>query len=136
MGTVIKMYGAVSGGAQPALAQIDVPAPGNIVGVEWAIRAVLATDFFVDAQLSFRSAASLATNDDRGIISEARLFYEITTTGSGQIHVNKYVQIPEVPVMGGERLYLHTDATAAVTGNVAVLVHFSFDLDKISMRRR
>lgn len=136
MGTVIKMIGTVSGGEQAAIAQIDVPMPGHLVGVDWASTGSLATDFFLYGQLSFRSTASFGTNDDRGIITEVRLTYEITTSGAGQLTLNKYVSLPDVPVMGGERLYLHSSSTAAVAGNMVALVHFDFDLDKVSMRRR
>lgn len=136
MGTVITMYGAIAGGAENAIAQIDVPMPGHLIGVDWDFDATLATDFVSHAQLSFRSAGSFFTNDDRGIISSVSLRYEITTTGSGLVSTEKYVQLPDVPVMGGERLYLHANSTAAVAGNCAVMIHFDFDLDKVSMRRR
>ncbi len=137
MGSIIKMFGVGTGGAEAAIAQIDVPSPGDIIGLQWAIRGSLAgADHFVDVQLSFRSTASFATNDDRGIISEVRVQNDLTTSGVALVEVNNYIQIPEVPIMGGERLYLHISATAAFAANVTCLVHFSFDMDKISVRRR
>jgi len=137
MGSIIKIYAAASGGAQEAAAQLEVPMPGAIIGVQWAIRGNLAgTDHFLDAQLSFRSASSFSTNDDRGVVSEGRLQHDLTTSGSFEGMVNIYVSLPDLPVMGGERLYLHLNSTASFSGAVSGLIHFSFDLDKISTRRR
>lgn len=137
MGSVIKMYGVLAGGAEAAIAQMDVPMPGDIIGVQWSLRGNLAgTDHFAEVQLSFRSTASFTTNDDRGLISEVRMQHDLTTSGSFEGMVNIYSSIPELAVMGGERLYLHANATASFAGAAIALVHFSFDLDKISTRRR
>jgi hypothetical protein len=136
MGTVIKMYAAGTGGTQDALATIDVPMPGHVVGLDWAVYASLATDFLLTAQLSFRSASAFATNDDRGIISEIKVGLEITTTGSVAPVWNKYLELPDLAIMGGERLYLHLKATASTVSEIVALIHFDFDLDKISTRRR
>lgn len=137
MGTVIKMYAAGSGGSQDAVAQVDVPMPGHIVGVDWAVRiAPSGADFLAEMQLSFRSSSSFTTNDDRGIISEVKFAGDLTTSGAANTAANKYVLLPDVPVMGGERIYLHLSVTASVVTANVVLVHFDFDLDKISMRRR
>jgi hypothetical protein len=136
MGTVIKMYAAGTGGAQDAVASIDVPMPGHMIGVDWSFYASLATDFVLAAQLSFRGSGAFVTNDDRGIVTEIRNALEITTTGSLQAAWNRYVPIPDIPVMGGERLFLHLTGTAAVASVIVALIHFDFDLDKVSMRRR
>lgn len=137
MGTVIKMFGTLAGGTENAIANIDIPMPGHIVGVSWAASFVLAgTDFNAEVQLSFRSTGSFSTNDDRGIIDDIRDGLDVTTSGAYKRGVNKYLNLPDLPVMGGERIYLHASSTASVTGGVACLVHFDFDLDKVSMRRR
>lgn len=136
MGTCIKMYSAITGGAQDAAAVIDVPSPGHLVGVQWGLRATLGADFVLSAQLSFRSTPSFSTNDDRGIISEILGSLDLTTSGVGWVNNPGYNLLPDIPVMGGERLYLHISTTASVTGAVVALVHFDFDLDKVSMRRR
>src|SRR3989304_1826360 len=137
MGSVIKMYGVFAGGAEAAIAPLDLPMPGNMTGVQWRVRGNLAgTDHFAEVQLSFRSTASFSTNDDRGIISEVNLQHDLTTSGSFEGHVNLYTSIPDLGVMGGERLYLHANSTASFTGAAIAMVHFDFDLDKISTRRR
>ena len=137
MGSIIKMYAAITGGNQDALATIDIPNPGHIVGVDWRGAPILAgTDFVMTGQLSFRSSSSFTTNDDRGIISEVSVASDITTSGGNVVIISKYVQIPDLPVMGGERLYIHVSSTASVIGPLVALVHFDFDMDKVSMRRR
>lgn len=138
MGSIIKMYsGTLTGGTQDALASIDVPMPGNIIGVQWASSVILAaTDFTADLQLSFRAQGSWVNNDDRGIVSEIKIRRDLTTSGDVAPQVNLYIQIPELSVMGGERLYLHALTTTSTAGNFTTLVHFDFDFDKISVRRR
>jgi len=136
MGSGIRMFALTTGGVQDALANIDVPMPGHLIGLDWALEASLATDFFFHAQLSFRPTGSWALNDDRGIISEVRTRLEITTTGSTSTGINKYVSLPDIPVMGGERLYLNAYATASVVATLGVMLYFDFDFDKISTRRR
>lgn len=137
MGTIIKMFGTVAGGTQDALATIDVPMPGHLVGVLWSGNPDLpGVDFSINAQVSFRSVGALQTNDDRGIVSEFRSGSDLTTSGDAPTGVNYYHPLPDVPVMGGERLYLHTSSTASTAGQLAALLSFDFDLDKISVRRR
>jgi len=131
------MYAAFSGGSQPAAAQLDVPMPGNILSVQWAISGALAgVDYFATAQLSFRSAQSFTTNDDRGIVSEVTGQSDLTTSGTALLAINQQFTVPEVAVMGGERLYLHLSSTASFVGVCVALVGFDFDFDKISTRRR
>lgn len=136
MGSVIKMYAAPAGGDE-TLATMDVPMHGNIIGVEWAAYADLDADGdLAEAQVSFRSAGSFNTNDDRGVISEIRMGIQLVTSGIGNNHVNKYTPLPDIPVGAGERLYLHTSNTASTPGLVSCLLHFSFDIDKVASRRR
>jgi hypothetical protein len=136
MGAVIKMQAAVAGGSESALATIDIPMPGSIVGAQWACNYDLDADLeSVVAQLSFRSTIA-AANDDRGVISEVRGQLNLTTSGGAFGAINLYTIIPELSVMGGERIYIHSSCSAGVTGTVVCLVHFDFDLDKVSMRRR
>ena len=136
MGSVIKMQAAITGGAENAVASIDVPMPGHIIGVQWACNYDLDADTeSVVAQLSFRSTLASA-NDDRGVITEVRGQLNLTTSGGSFGGINTYVQLPDLAAMGGERIYIHSSCSAGVTGTVVALVHFDFDLDKIAMRRR
>ncbi len=134
MGTVIQMYG--SNTTQDNLANIDVPGNGTIVGVDWSIRGPTpGADYTALAQVSFGSVSTFVTNDARAVISTCALGYDLTTSGAGITHANKYVSLPHLPVAMGERIYLHVTSTAgALTVNVAI--HFDFDLDRPRARLR
>lgn len=137
MGSVIKMYANATGGAENALAQIDVPMGGRLIGVQWAYAAELDADGDDgQAQLSFRSAGAFTTNDDRGVISEIRTEAQLVTSGISNAFVNTYVPLPDIPVGPGERLYLHGNHAASTPAYIGCLLHFDFDIDKVASRRR
>lgn len=137
MGSVIKMYANGTGGAENAVAQIDVPMSGALIGVQWAYSAELDGDSDDgQAQLSFRSSGAFTTNDDRGIISEIRTITELITSGVANAFVNVYHPLPNIPIAAGERLYLHLNTTASTPSYIGVLLHFDFDIDKVASRRR
>ncbi len=137
MGTIVQMIAATTGGTESALVNIDVPKDGNIVGIEWAVRALYdTTSDQLDFQLSFGTVHN-GSNDSRQVIS-AGTVGGLTFTAGGSViaQSHTYTQLPDIPVMGGERLYLHSAASAGVVGVIRALVHFDFDLDKVSVRRR
>ena len=137
MGSIIKMYAAGTGGSQDAVASIDIPMQGRLIGVQWAFAAELDADQdSANAQLSFRSQGGFATNDDRGVISEVAQEHQLVTSGGIVTGVNMYAPLPDLPVGHGERLYLHLNVTASTPSIVICLLHFDFDIDKVSSRRR
>jgi len=137
MGTAILMRAGSTGGTENAIVNIDVPMNGNIIGVEWACRALYdTTSDAQEWQFSFGSA-STTSNDSRQVISHISLGGLTFTAGGSVIaQANGYTKIPDIPVGMGERLYLHSLATAGVVGVANLLVHFDFDLDKVQVRRR
>ena len=134
MGTVIQLYA----GATPAdaMASIDVPADGNLVGIDWTvIVAASGADFSNAFQVSFGSTSSFTSNDGRAAISVIRIATDLTTSGAAVVSASKYVRLPDLPVGMGERIYLHGAGTAIVqTANA--LLHFDFDLDRPRARVR
>lgn len=137
MGTVIQMVAASTGGTESALANIDCPMNGVIEGIEWACRADLDTDNDRQQwQVSFGTTYTSA-NDARQVISNVTLGGLTFTAGGSVIgQANQYTPLPDVPVGMGERIYLHSDAAGSVVGTGIAALHFSFDLDKVSVRRR
>jgi len=132
------MVASSTGGSENALASIDVPQNGNLIGVEWSGRTAIDTTADHQTwQLSFGSTLSTA-NDSRQVLSNATMgtHTHLTAVGDTVGQVNKFTVIPDVPVGMGERLYLHSSAAAAVVGTVFCLLHFDFDLDKVQVRRR
>lgn len=122
--TIIHMYGAFTGGTEDALANVDIPEDGTITGVEWAANINLdADDESWDGELSFIATNQIATNDARGVISSASARISLTTSGAPVGAINKFTPM-SLYVSGGERLYLHSQGTAGVTGSMRVNVHF------------
>lgn len=139
MGTVIGMYGSITGGTHQALATIDVPKAGRLLAVEWSINGDLDTDLDnITAQLSFGSSAAFTTNDTRQVISIFTLgaVSILSAVGASLGTGNGFTPLPEIPVGAGERLYLHVTASATTPGNVWCNIHFDFDLDQPPARRR
>lgn len=133
MGSVIQMYFSAAPAA--ALATIDVPQDGRIVGVEWNVSGgITGADFDVAVQLSFGSSSSVATNDARQVISMCRVAQDFTTSGASPTACQYYSNTPNVRVFGGERIYLHATGTA-ITVVCNCLIFFDFDMPGISSRR-
>lgn len=134
MGTTIQMYAAAS--PVDNLANVDVPANGNLIGVDWAIGApITGADLTQEFQISFGSTSQFTTNDARAAISNCHMVHDFTTSGGSPVQVNKYVSLPDLPVNMGERIYLHGKGTAVSTVVKATL-HFDFNLDRPRTRLR
>lgn len=140
MGTVIGMFGLIAGGTENAIASIDVPADGFLIGVDWDVMADLDADTeSTMAELSFGSTGNLTTNDTRsristctgGVVAAGGTPASLTPSGG-----SKYVSLPDLPVGIGERIYLHALSGASLSGTVRCNLHFTFNLDRAMTRRR
>lgn len=122
---IIGMYALVAGGVQDGVSQVDIPQDGFILGLDWDAAVFLnaSTEFF-KCELSFIATNQFQTNDVRGRISSISSSMHLLTSGIGVVSVQKYVDIKELTVSGGERLFLHLDATASTGGDVRCNVHF------------
>jgi len=122
---IIGMYALVAGGVQDGVAQIDIPQDGFILGLDWDASIFLnaATEFF-KAELSFIATNQLQTNDVRGRISSISADMHLLTSGANIVSIQKYVDIKELTVSGGERLFFHFDASASTGGDVRCNIHF------------
>lgn len=137
MGTQIQMVGATTGGTEAALANIDVPRNGNLVGVSFAGRVDFDTDNdFCHVQISFGSTVS-TTNDSRQVIANWQAGHLTFTAGGSLVGGgNAHIPLPNIPVGMGERLYLHGISAAGVVGVIYAMLQFDFDLDQALVRRR
>ena len=122
---IIGMYALVAGGVQDGVAQVDIPQDGFILGLDWDANVFLnaSTEFF-KCELSFIATNQLQTNDVRGRISSISQATHLLTSGAMSLAIQKYVDIKELTVSGGERLFLHIDASATTGGDVRCNVHF------------
>ena len=164
MGTAIMMVATTAGGNENALASIDSPMTGNLIGVEWSGYADFDTDNDCrDDQYCVKREALAPVPDplERRSKAGAQLLRrprqlvhdqswcltgEEGDAGLASRHpalvghaigkVDRYAKIPDIPIGMGERLYIHSRAAAGVVATVFCLLHFDFDLDKVQVRRR
>lgn len=139
MSDVIGMYGLIAGGTQDAIAMIDIPQDGFIIGVDWDVNADLDTDGeFVSAELSFIATNQLSSNDVRGRISSVSSRVAFVTSGYSVIGLQKWLGSFDISVAGGERMFIHVIASAGAVGVVRVnlFVDFSGGTTRRSARRR
>jgi len=136
---VIGLFAAGTGGTQDALAQIDIPQDGFLLGVDWDGYAIFdANNESIAVELSFIATTQLLTNDVRGRISSISGFNQLLTSGIATMVMQKYVDLKEITVAGGERLYLHILAVAGVVSTVRCNLHFEMrgGTTRRSARRR
>lgn len=136
MGSILTMVASLAGGTENADAQIDVPFNCNLVGVKWSYQG----DFDADqeamqAQLSFASTIN-TSNDTRSPIDTVSTQLNLTTSGAAHSGINQFTPMPNLPLMGGERLFLNVLSTAGVTGALFCHLHLDRDMDQAMVRRR
>ncbi len=139
MSDVIGIFGAGTGGTEDAVAMIDIPQDGFIIGIDWDAHATLDTSETISAELSFISTNQLTTNDVRGRISSISAQTTIlTAVGASEVSIQKWLGSFDIAVSGGERLFLHVTASAGVASVVRcnLYVDFSGATTRRSARRR
>lgn len=116
---IIGMFGAITGGAQDALATIDVPQDSTLVGIDWDLSAIMDAEENVDCELSFIGTSQFSTNDVRGRISSiAARTAVITAVGLTVVSIQKWMSNFEITLAGGERIHLHVLSAASLQGSV------------------
>lgn len=131
---VIGMFGVITGDTQDALAMIDIPQDGFIIGVDWDVNADLDTDAeTVGVELSFIATNQITSSDVRGRISSvsARAVV-LTAVGGHTISLQKWLGSFDIAVAGGERLFMHSVASTGVAGQARCNVY----LDQPGSSRR
>lgn len=139
MSDVIGMYGAITGDTQDALAMIDIPQDGFIIGIDWDLHASLDAAETVNAELSFIATNQFTTNDVRGRLSSISCQADVVTAvGVVSTGLQKWLGSFDISVAGGERLFLHTLATTGVTGAIRcnLFIDFTGGTTRRSARRR
>lgn len=139
MSDVIGMFGATTGGTQDALAMIDIPQDGFLIGIDWDMNALLDAEESLTAELSFIATNQLTNNDVRGRLSSVSVnSREATAVGSTVISVQKWLGSFDIAVSGGERLFLHAVSSAGVVGAIrcGLFIDFTGGVTRRSARRR
>jgi len=131
---LIQMAAQGTGGTQNSLANIDIPEDARLTLVDWTMVAALNADAeVIRYELSFIATNQLDTNDVRGVITVCGSKLGLLTSGAGTTSVNKAVPM-SIIVAGGERIYLHADATAGVVSNVNAILHFEVPTPRATRR--
>ena len=135
---IIGMYAATTGGTQNAMAAVDIPQDGVILGLDWDASFYLNAQELAQIELSFIATNQLTTNDVRGRLSSISAHNaEVTAVGEVMSSVQKWLGGIEIIVAGGERLYLHAVTTAGVNGVVRMNLYVDLGATmRRSARRR
>jgi len=134
--TVYKIASATTGGAEVALAQLDIQFDGEIIAVWGTLTADLDADQeLIRAEVSFLASNTIGLNDARGSILEIGMQQGFTTSGSHVGAVNAGLSGLMIPVMAGERVFLHAQATAGIAG-IATFYLYTRDTGRPRLRRR
>lgn len=140
MSDVIGMYGAITGDTQDALAMIDIPQDGFLIGIDWDLNTTLdAANERTECELSFIATNQLTANDVRGRLSSVSVQTELlTSVGLQAYSVQKWLGSFDIAVAGGERLFLHALSTTGVAGRVRcnLFIDFTGGTTRRSARRR
>jgi len=138
MSEVIGMFGAVTGGVQDSIAMIDIPQDGFIIGIDWDVNALMIASALLSAELSFIASNQLVTNDVRGRLSSISVQNaQSTAVGLNNVSVQKWLGSFDIPVAGGERMFIHVVSTAGLTGNVRCNMYVDLGtVTRRSARRR
>lgn len=135
--SVYKLAASISGGTENDLASIDIQSDGTLYAVHAAVQCDLDADGeFARAEVSFLSTQTIGSNDSRGSIFGVAKRVSLTTSGVGDGGINAGLSGLRIPVMAGERVHLHANSTAGVTGGAEVYMYVEDRLDPNIRRRR
>jgi len=127
MSDVISMFAATTGGSEDAIAMIDVPQDGFLIGIDWDWRVALDAAETLAVELSFLATNQISTSDVRGRISSVSAQAAvITAVGAVFGTMQKWLGSFDISISGGERLFLHANATAGVVSSGRVGLYFDF----------
>lgn len=131
--TVYKLYGAT---VQDNVANLDIQEDGIIEGCLMSMGPDLDADGEnMMMEVSFSSVSGFTNNDTRASLCGCRSQNGLLTSGAINCAINLYVPM-NTPVSAGERMYLHTNGTAASLGWAAVWIYVADSRNRISDRER
>ena len=135
--SIYKLYGTSTGGSENGIGALDIVADGTIRAVSIDYRADLdADDEFIEVEISFGSSNTVQVNDTRQSIFSARKQTALLTSGVYDGQISGAVSGLNIPVIQGERVFLHVNATAGVLGRGGGYMYVEDSLDTRLRRRR
>lgn len=113
--SVYKLYAVGTGGTENSLAALDIQFDGVITSIFMTmIHDGDANDEFANAEVSFLSTNTMASNDARGSLMIIGTQMGLTTSGVATNNVNASTGPVEIAVVAGERVHLHISASAGL----------------------
>lgn len=132
--SIYKLFAAGTGGTENALAQLDIQFNGSIVGLAMSLVADLDTDLEkCKSEMSFISTNSLTSTDTRGSLLTVAAFASVSF---GITQSNIALGALNIPVSAGERVWLHTEATAGVASDCTGYIYVDDGSAAVAQRRR
>lgn len=134
--SVYQLYGSGAASAD-GVASLDIQFDGDIVA--WHASAQQsAADALSDGyawQASFISTSMFASNDARGVIGNVNSRLGLLTSGGGNMATNTGMSGLNVPVVAGERIYLHLSVLGGGSSACTWLLYV-LDSADVNIRRR
>lgn len=123
---IYKLHANVSAGTNNSIAQLDIVEDGKLQAISWA-----GAPHDLDAagdeyrvEVSFSSSNTLDSNDIRQAIDEIGVGQANTTVlGGGVGDINKAISGLNINVISGERVHMHSFASAGVSGRVSCFLY-------------
>lgn len=119
-----------------SVANIDVPEDGNIVAFSLSIEALgIGPDEGARGELSFLATNSFGVNDTRGSIAQVQGGASYETSGGFNNTYSAWLAGLNIPVVAGERIYIHTKGDTGVTPRMVAYVYVEFKGGRRARRR-
>lgn len=116
----MTVYKLTANTVADAAATLDIQDDGVIEGVLINMRATLNADTEnMNVEVSFASVSGFTANDTRASFAGMSLQAGMLTSGGLTASENLFISM-NIPVSGGERIYIHTAGTAAALDRVSV----------------
>ena len=134
---VYKLRALGTGGTEDSAASLDIQFEGFITAIWGAMDADLDTaDDTARFEVSFLSSNTHAVNDARGSLFQMRLREAQTAAGANMAAVNGGIGGIRVPVLQGERIHMHVEATAGVSSTCQCYLYVEDQSVPAILRRR
>lgn len=134
--SIYQLYGTAAAAAD-GVASVDIQFDGEIVAMILHIRGTFdATGDACGMEVSFLSSSMMDKNDARGVIGSLSAKAAVVTSGGLSASENLAISGLRIPVIAGERLYVHVGEYSSA-GTVAVRAQlFVLDNTDVNLRRR
>ena len=136
--TIYKFFGQGTGGAEDAVASVDIQFDGVIEGMSLQTRSTstMSGGDHVEAELSFLSTSNIGKHDARGSLLQADFGLHQTSSGATDKVGRSQMTGIAIPVHAGERVYMHVNGSTGETQDVTGYLYVADNAPVAPIRRR